>query len=63
MCQSNVYLVKGETEEEILRDAVLIEPVDKGVKIQGLFDAPKVIKARIKKIDLLKHRVILEEIQ
>ncbi len=61
MCQSTVYLRKGDTEEEILKDAILVEPVEDGVKIQGFFEAPRVIPARIALIDLLKHRVVLEE--
>jgi predicted RNA-binding protein len=60
MCQSTVYLKKGDTEEEILRDAILVEPCPNGVRIQGLFDAPKIIPARISSIDLLKNRIILE---
>ena len=60
MCQSTVYLKKGDTEEEILRDAILVEPCSEGVKIQGLFDAPKIISARITRINLLKNRIILE---
>jgi predicted RNA-binding protein len=60
MCQSTVYLKKGNIEEEILRDAILVECCPKGVKIQGLFDAPKIVSARISIVDLLKNRIILE---
>lgn len=60
MCQSTVFLRKGDEEQEILRDAILVEPVDKGVRIQGFFEAPQVIPARIVTVDLLKHRIILE---
>ena len=60
MCQSTVYLKKSDTEEEILRDTILVESCPEGVKIQGLFDAPKIIPARIARIDLLKNRIILE---
>ena len=62
MCQSSVYMEKEGEEQEILKDAILVEPVDNGVKIQAMFEAPKLVKARIKRIDLLKHKVILEEI-
>ena len=62
MCQSSVYMEKEGEEQEILKDAILVEPVDNGVKIQAIFEAPKLVKARIKRIDLLKHKVILEEI-
>lgn len=61
MCQSSVYMEKEGEEQEILKDAILVEPVDNGVKIQAMFEAPKLVKARIKRIDLLKHKVILEE--
>lgn len=61
MCQSTVYLRKGDEEEEILRDVILVEPVEDGVKIQGFFEAPQVIPARIATIDLLKHRIVLEQ--
>ncbi len=60
MCQSTVYLRKGDEEEELLRDVILVEPVEEGVKIQGFFEAPQVIPARIATIDLLKHRIVLE---
>jgi len=60
MCQSTVYLKKADTEEEILRDAILVEHCPEGVRIQGLFDAPEIIPARIATVDLLKNRIILE---
>ena len=60
MCQSTIYLRKDGNEEEILKDAILVEPVEGGVKIQGFFEAPRVIPARIATIDLLKHRIVLE---
>ncbi len=62
MCQSTVYMRKGDQEEELLRDAILVEPVEDGVKIQGFFEAPKVVPAKILTIDLLKHRIVLEPI-
>lgn len=63
MCQSTVYIEKrGGEEQEILKDAILVEPVEDGVKVQAMFEAPKIVKARIKRIDLLKHKVILEEV-
>ncbi len=63
MCQSTVYMKKGNSEEEILRDAILVEPCPEGVKIQGFFEEPKTIPAKIVTIDLLKHKIILEPIE
>ncbi len=62
MCQSSVFIMENGKEKEIKRDVILVEPVDEGVKIQGFFEAPQVVPARIKTIDLLKHRIILEPI-
>ncbi len=60
MCQSSVFMIDKDGEKEIKRDVILVEPTDDGVKIQGFFESPEVIPARIKTIDLLKHRIILE---
>ena len=60
MCQSKVYLNRDGKEEEILRDAIMVESCADGVKIQGLFNPSEIIPARISSIDLLKHKIILE---
>ncbi len=60
MCQSAVYLLEGGEEKELKRDVIMVEPVEGGVMIQGFFESPSLVPARIKKIDLLKHRIILE---
>ncbi|NPA94841.1 MAG: CooT family nickel-binding protein [Thermodesulfobacteria bacterium] len=62
MCQSSVFLLENGEEKEIKRDVILVEPTEGGTKIQGFFESPEIIPARIKTIDLLKHRIILEPI-
>ncbi len=61
MCQARVVLKKGEGEEELMRDVVELEVRDDGVHLKAFFEAPKVVKARLVKIDFLKHKVLLEE--
>ena len=63
MCQSSVFVIENGEEREIKRDVILVEPVKEGVKIQGFFESPQIIPARIKTIDLLKHRIILEPVK
>ena len=60
MCQSSVFILQDGEEKELKRDVILVEPAKEGVKIQGFFEQPEFIRARIKSIDLLKHRIILE---
>lgn len=59
MCQAVVNLAQNGQEKEILRDVVLLEPVEDGVRLQAFFEEPVVVQARIARIDFLKHTVTL----
>jgi predicted RNA-binding protein len=61
MCESNAYLRKGETEELVLLNVDRIKPVAEGLLLEDIFGTRKVIKARIKELALLDHKIILEE--
>ncbi|MFC2037393.1 CooT family nickel-binding protein, partial [Chloroflexota bacterium] len=52
MCQATVYLVQDGQEKEIMRDVVLLAPVEKGVRLQAFFEEPVILQARIGRIDL-----------
>ncbi len=57
MCQATVYL----DGEEIMKDVLLVEPLPEGgIRLVTFFEAPRVVPATIRKIDLMKHEVILE---
>jgi predicted RNA-binding protein len=59
MCQATVYL-DGEV---IMRDVLMVEPVPEGVRLTALFEPVQIVPAAIRRIDLIKHRVILESLQ
>ena len=59
MCQATVYL----NGEEIMKDVLLVEPVPEGIRLASLFEPPRIVPATIRKIDLFKHRVILESLE
>lgn len=63
MCQATVYLVQDGQEKEILRDVVLMEPVEGGWRLQVFFEEPVTVRARVRRIDLLKHTVTLEPVE
>lgn len=63
MCQATVTLLRDGQEEEIMRDVVLLEPVDGGVQLQAFFEEPVVVRARISRIDFLKHTVTLVPVE
>ncbi len=59
MCQAVVYLAQEGQEQEIMRDVILLEPVEGGVRLQAFFEEPLILHARIGRIDFLKHTVTL----
>ncbi len=63
MCQATVSLLRGGQKEEIMRDVILLEPVDGGVRLQAFFEEPVVVRARIGRIDFLKHTVTLVPVE
>ena len=59
MCQATVYVSCNGQEKEILRDVILLESTSDGVRLSAFFEEPKMVRACIKRIDFLKHVVIL----
>ncbi len=59
MCQATVCLAQDGQEEEIMRDVILLEPVEDGLRLQAFFEEPLVVKAWVSRIDFLKHSVTL----
>ena len=61
MCEANAYLLKEVKEELVLEDISLLRPEPDGLYLQNIFGEQKRIKARIREMNLLDHRIILEE--
>lgn len=61
MCEANAYLIKGGKEELILEDLSILRPEKDELYLQNIFGEQKKIKARIKEMNLLEHRILLEE--
>ena len=62
MCEANTYLLKEGKEELILEDLVILRPELDGIYLQNIFGEQKRVKARIKELNLVEHRVILEQL-
>ncbi|MBN2333792.1 MAG: CooT family nickel-binding protein [Deltaproteobacteria bacterium] len=63
MCQSNAFLIKENgTEEMVMENVSLITPLEDGsLELTGLFGERLNVKATIKEMDLLKHRILIQE--
>jgi predicted RNA-binding protein len=54
-----VYLAQNGQEEEIMRDVILLEPAEQGLRLQAFFEEPVILKAEVSRVDFLKHTVTL----
>ncbi len=61
MCQARVFVKRGEEEEEVMRDVVALEIQADGVLLKTFFEEPRKVRGRLREIDFLKHRVVVEE--
>jgi predicted RNA-binding protein len=62
MCEANAYLSKENKEELVLEDIMILRPEEGEIYLQNIFGEQKRLKARIKEMNLVDHRIILEEI-
>jgi predicted RNA-binding protein len=62
VCEANAYLVKDGQEELIMESVDLIEPEgENGWKIMGIFGDQKIVKGRIKSMNLVNHKIMFEQ--
>ena len=63
MCEANVYINRGGQDELVMESVDRIVPgEDHSIFMENIFGERRVIKARIKEMELVHHRIILEEI-
>ena len=62
MCEANAYLYKDGKEDLILQSVDLIEPQDEGrFLLKSIFGEQKIIKGKIKSMNLVNHKILFEE--
>ncbi len=61
MCEANAYLLKNGVEELIMESVDILRPEEGGIFVQGIFGDRRWIKARIKEMKLVDHRIVLVE--
>ncbi len=59
MCQSTVFLVKDGEKTELMREVISLEQTPEGLRVATFFDEPKIVRARVERMDLLKHTITL----
>jgi predicted RNA-binding protein len=62
MCESNAYILKDGREELVLEGVDVLENQDGHVKLVSMFGEEEKIKARVKTLSLVDHKIILEPV-
>ena len=62
MCQSSIYAIDSGQEELLLEEVARVEIEGDEITMEPLFGQRVSLNARIKEIDLMKHRILLERI-
>jgi len=60
MCQTVAYLLYQGKETALLQDVVSAIPEGRTIRLVNLFGEEKVVEGRIKQIDLLTHRIVIQ---
>ena len=60
MCESTAYILKDGVEEPIFEGVDHLEEIDGQIKMVNLFGEEYVIKAKIKALSLVDHKIVLE---
>ena len=64
MCEANAYLLDKDGKEELFLEHVdRVIPSDEGLTLISIFSERKKIRAFIKEMALLEHRIVLEKIE
>ncbi len=63
MCESKVITVKNGKEKILMEDVVRIEVENEKLRLYGLLGDMKEIKGRIVLMDLIGHKIFVEEIE
>lgn len=63
MCEANAYLRKDDREELFFENVDKVIPHEDGLLLEDIFGRRKIVRARIKELALVDHRIILEKIE
>ncbi|MBU7005858.1 CooT family nickel-binding protein [Phosphitispora fastidiosa] len=61
MCEANAYILKDGVEELFLESVDKVVSREDGILLENIFGQQKLVRARIKEMALVNHRIILEK--
>jgi predicted RNA-binding protein len=64
LCEANVYLVDENGIEVLILDSVdKVIPNNDEILLENIYNERRTVKARIKEMELVNHRIILEKLR
>jgi predicted RNA-binding protein len=63
MCEALVYLKDGDKVEPYFENVDKIFLQQEGLVLEDIFGQKKIIKAKLKELHLVDHRIIIEKIK
>ncbi|HOV85447.1 MAG TPA: CooT family nickel-binding protein [Syntrophobacteraceae bacterium] len=61
MCEANAYLIKNGREELVMEAVDVVESEGEVLRVANIFGEQKILKARIRSMSLVNHKIVLEE--
>lgn len=62
MCQSSAFIEKEGREELVMEDVDSFEASEGQIKLIDMFGEHKILNAKVKKLCLVDHKIILEPV-
>ena len=60
MCEANAYLIQDQQTELVMEAVDTVEPTEDGLRLENIFGEQKLVDAKIKKLNLVEHKIVLE---
>jgi predicted RNA-binding protein len=60
MCEASAFILRDGQEELVLESVDILEQENGTIRLVNIFGEQKVLPARIKKLSLVDHKIILE---
>jgi len=60
MCEANAYILNGAQEDLFMEKVDRVIPEDGHLVLENIFGQKKIIKASIKELALVDHKIILK---
>jgi predicted RNA-binding protein len=61
MCEASAFLLRGDKEELLLEGVDIVQPEEDGqFRLISIFGEQKIIKGKLKGMNLVNHKIIFE---